>query len=180
MQPSHADIDHELGGAAEVLGGEQGLAGDREVGGAGGDDDDETAGRLGRLGWPREHPGVDVVARVGQFVEDGLGMGLLGPGEQGDDVVSVADGGCDGGDLLGCLAFAVDRLRYPRRVARSESRMANAERSGASAGSAMCGLYQGEGEGTGPSGDVDGGETQPDLLNRGAPCRLGRASDGTD
>jgi len=64
VQPGDADVHDELGAAAQVAGGAQGLPGDRKVGGAGGDDQDQAAVGLGRLGWPRQEVGLFVVVGV--------------------------------------------------------------------------------------------------------------------
>ena len=110
MQPGHPDVHDQFGGAAEVPGGEQGLAGDGMVGGAGGDHDDPAADGLRRVGRPGQQPAVGVVRGVGKLREHGGGVLGGGPGEQRARPV-LAHGGRDQPDLLGGLARAVDGLR---------------------------------------------------------------------
>ena len=63
-------------------GGEQGLAGDAVVGGAGGDHDDPAADGVGRLGRPGQQAAVVGVGGVGQLREHRGGVRGGGPGEQ--------------------------------------------------------------------------------------------------
>ena len=63
VQPGHPDVHDQVGGAAEVPGGEQGLAGDRVVGGAGGDHDDPAADGVRRVGRPGQQAAVGGVQR---------------------------------------------------------------------------------------------------------------------
>ena len=112
VQTGHPDVDQCLGRPAEVGGGEFGFAGNRNVRGAGRDDEDEPTGRRGRCRRPGQQPRRDVVAGVGKHRHDGGRVLGFCPGEEGDRWL-IADGAGDGGDLFRRLAGAVDRFGVP-------------------------------------------------------------------
>jgi hypothetical protein len=112
VQPGDAHVHDEPGPAAEVRGGEFGLPGDRPVGCARRDHDDQAAHRPGNRRRPGEQPGLRVVEGVAEFGQHGLGVRRAGPGEQrrcGRSGLRTQGAG-DGTDLLRVLALAVDRL----------------------------------------------------------------------
>ena len=112
MQPGDADVDDEVGRAAEVLGGQLRFAGDTEVGRPGGNHQDSAAARGRRLGWPCEHVRVFLVPSLRQHQQDPLGMGGTRPGKQGRRA-GCFDGAGGRGHLRGRLALAVHRLGVP-------------------------------------------------------------------
>ena len=115
MQAGHPDVDHQVGLASQVAAGEQRFAGDRQVGGAGADDQDLVAGRFGWQGRPGRQPGGPVDCGVRQHGGDGVQVLGAAAGEQGGLVragfgvpVPVPLG--DQANLLGGLTGAQHRL----------------------------------------------------------------------
>ena len=111
LQPGDPHVDEQLHAAAQVTGGEPGLPGDRDVGGAGAGDDDEPAPRSGGLARPGQQTGPLVPAGPGQHRRHGLGARCVHAGEQGRPPVGApAQRRRYGDQLLHRLALPVDGL----------------------------------------------------------------------
>ena len=102
VQAGDTDVHDQVGGAAEVPGGEQRLPRDGLVGRACGHDEDLATHRVRRVGGPRQQPAGYVMKGVGQLAEDRFGVLRAGPGEQRGGPVAAQRAG-DQPDLFGVL-----------------------------------------------------------------------------
>jgi len=109
LEAGHAHVVDALHGAAHELGGDRGLLGHRQVGGAGAEDGDAGYGRFSTP-VQGDAPGGLVVGGVGEVLFEGGEDVGADPGHQ-EAAGAFRQPGGDGHHLLRCLALAQHYLR---------------------------------------------------------------------